>query len=245
MPMNDIDAALKETDRVINDLGFVGILIQTPIYGNSPEVTKPMDMDELMPLYEMMVQHDLPIWIHPKREFSIADYSIEDRSKYLIHQMFGWPYETAIAMARLVYSGVIEKYPDLKFITHHAGGMVPFLADRIVNQCRWYQQGLKARFLDKLSRPAVDYFKRFYCDTAIYANTDAFMCACSFFGADRVMFGTDFPYDDELGHTSIRETIKGIDGMEIPDYDKLKIFEGNAKAILKISDKNKSGIKRK
>ena len=244
LPMNNIDAALKETDRAINDLGFSGILIQTPIYGNSPEITKPMDMDEFIPLYEMMAHHDRPIWIHPKREFSTADYSIENRSKYLIHQMFGWPYETAVAMSRLVYSGVMENYPDLKFITHHSGGIVPFLADRIVNQCKWYPVGLKARFLEKLSRPAVDYFKLFYCDTAIYANTSAFMCAYSFFGADRVMFGTDFPYDDELGHTSIRETMNGVNKMQISEGDKRKIFEGNAKAILKIDVKGKSGIEK-
>jgi predicted TIM-barrel fold metal-dependent hydrolase len=232
--LNNLEGALSETDRAISQLGFKGILVHSPIYDNNPEVTKPLDMQELAPLYEKMIEYDLPIWIHPKREFGMADYSIERGSKYLIHQMFGWPYETSVAMGRLVYSGVLEKYPQLKFITHHAGGMVPFMAERIVNQCEWYKKGLKARFLDKLSRPPIEYFRIFFADTAVYGNTSALMCAYAFFGEDHLVFGTDMPYDSELGNKSIGEIMRGIADMDIPETSKRKIFEGNARSILKL-----------
>jgi aminocarboxymuconate-semialdehyde decarboxylase len=236
LPMNDIDAALRETERAIESLGLKGVLLQTPIYSNSPEITKPIDSQELLPLYDRMAEYELPIWIHPKREFSTPDYTTEDRSKYLIHQMFGWPYETTVAMARLVYSGLLERYPALKLIIHHSGGMVPFFADRIIHQCEWYKVGLKARFLDRLTRPAVEYFRKFYVDTAVYGNTSALMCSYSFFGPDHLLFGTDMPYDSELGNKSIKEVIKGIAGMDILDSEREKIFEKNTKSLLKFND---------
>ena len=110
LPMNNMDAALKEADRAIYDLRFRGVQIYTPING------RPLDSPEFMPLYEKMAHYNLPIWIHPQREHSIPDYSTEDRSKYTIASLFGWPYETTVAMTRLVFSGVLEKYPNLKFI---------------------------------------------------------------------------------------------------------------------------------
>ena len=152
LPMNNIDAVLRETQRAIEELGFKGIHVHTPIYDSSPERTNPLDMPELMPLYDMMSNYDLPIWIHPKREYSMPDYTTEQTSKYVIHQLFGWPYETTVAMARLVFSGLFEKYPNIKFITHHCGAMVPYLVERIRSQCEWYETGLQAKFLKKLQK---------------------------------------------------------------------------------------------
>ncbi len=234
LPLNNIDAALKECRRAIEKLGFKGVLIHTPIYENDPAVTKPIDIPELMPLYEMMSDYDLPIWLHPRREFLTPDYTTERMSKYLIHQMFGWPYETTVAMSRLVYSGVFEKYPNLKIITHHCGAMVPFFADRITNQCEWYKVGLEAKFIDRLKRPPVEYFRQFYNDTAICGNTAALMCGYEFFGAGNILFGTDMPYDAELGDKSTRDVIQAIEQMKISKVDKQKIFEGNARKLLKL-----------
>lgn len=76
LPMNNINAALKEIDRAINELGFKGIFIQTPVNG------RPMDLPEFMPIYERMAHYDLPIWIHPSRHFSYRDYTNEDASKF-------------------------------------------------------------------------------------------------------------------------------------------------------------------
>ena len=126
LPVNDMDSALKEAKRAINDLGFKGIQLYTPSNG------KPLDSPEFHPLYEMMSNYDLPVWIHPARGRHIPDYRDEDHSRYYIYQMFGWPYETTAAMVRLVFSGIFDKYPGIKFITHHYGAMFPFFSERLV-----------------------------------------------------------------------------------------------------------------
>ncbi|MFQ5827029.1 MAG: amidohydrolase family protein, partial [Dehalococcoidia bacterium] len=125
LPMNNMDAALKEAERAIKELGLKGVIIHTPING------KPMDSPEFMPLYELMSGFDLPIWIHPRRE-QTPDYATEHTSRYWIWCIWGWPYETTAAMTRLVFSGVFDKFPNLKFITHHCGAMVPYFEKRIV-----------------------------------------------------------------------------------------------------------------
>jgi aminocarboxymuconate-semialdehyde decarboxylase len=100
LPMNNIDAALEEIDRAINELKFRGVQVNTPIDD------KPLDSPEFMPIYDKMSQYNLPIWIHPMRTVDFADYRTEKRSKFMIFHVFGWPYETAAAMTRLVFSGV-------------------------------------------------------------------------------------------------------------------------------------------
>jgi aminocarboxymuconate-semialdehyde decarboxylase len=228
LPMNDIDAALEETDRAINELRFRGVQIFSNING------KPLDSPEFMPLYERMAHYNLPIWIHPRREPAFADYQTENRSRYAIFSVFGWPYETTVAMARLVFSGVLEKYPELKFITHHAGAMVPYLAQRIVGAYDFDESRVKVKFMRSLRQPPIEYFRMFYNDTALYGNTPALMCAHAFFGAERLLFGTDMPYDSQLGDRHTRETIRAIDAMDIPDADKKMIYEDNARRLLRL-----------
>lgn len=234
LPMNNIDAALEEGHRAITELGFKGIMIHTPIYDSGPTITKPLDLPELMPLYQMMSGYDLPIWLHPIREPSMPDYTIENESKYGIYHIFGWPYETTVAMTRLVFSGVLKKYPDLKIITHHCGAMVPYLAERVTGLYEYHGVRRRAKFAEKLSRPPTEYFRMFYNDTAIYGNTPALMCAYAFFGIKRLLFGTDVPWDAELGNRYTRDTIDAIEHMDIPNSEKEEIFQGNARALLNL-----------
>jgi predicted TIM-barrel fold metal-dependent hydrolase len=232
--LQDMDAALKETQRAIKDLHLRGVLLVTPRFGGSLSVTMPLDTSDLLPLYEMMAEFDLPIWIHPRREYLIPDYTVEKNSKYCLNQCFGWPYETTLCMGRLVFSGILAKFPNIKFITHHSGAMVPFMSGRIEGSCEWYEMSLNVGFTKRLLQPPLEYFKLFYNDTAIYGNTPGLMCAYSFFGADRLLFGTDFPYDAQCGDTYTRKTIDAIKAMEIPQEEKNKIFSENARKILKI-----------
>jgi predicted TIM-barrel fold metal-dependent hydrolase len=85
LPMNDTDAALKETDRAINQLRLRGVLIYTPVND------KPLDAPEFMPLYEKMSRYNLPILIHPMRNPDYPDYRTETESKYRLYNTFGWP----------------------------------------------------------------------------------------------------------------------------------------------------------
>jgi aminocarboxymuconate-semialdehyde decarboxylase len=234
LSLQDMEAALKETERAIKDLNLRGILLVTPRYGGSISKTMPLDTPDIIPLYEMMASFDLPIWIHPRREYLMPDYTVEQSSKYCLNQCFGWPYETTLCMARLVYSGVLARWPNLKFITHHAGAMVPYMAGRIEGSCEWYEMSLNVKFTRRLPQRPIEYFRLFYNDTAIYGNTAGLMCAHDFFGEDRLLFGTDFPYDAECGDTYTKKTIDAIEAMAIQDMGKKKIFEENILKILKI-----------
>ena len=226
LPMNDMNAALDEVDRAINDLHFRGVQIFTPISD------KPLDSAEFLPLYEKMSQYDLPIWIHPQREMDYPDYRTEKTSKYAVHSMLGWVYETSSAMVRLVLSGILAKYANLKFIVHHGGAMIPFLNRRVASFIDFSATRLENRILEHISGPPIDYFKMFYADTAIYGNTAGLMCSYDFFGAQHLLFGTDMPYDSQFGLTFTGETIKSIEQMTISDAEKKMIFEDNARGLL-------------
>lgn len=226
LPMHNMDAALKETERAIKELGFKGIQIYPSMQG------KPLSSDEFMPLFEMMSGFDLPIWIHPMRRISTPDFSSEDQSFNQLFSIFGWPYDTTAIMTRLIFAGIFEKFPKIKIITHHCGAMVPYFADRIVVH---YDNGLERLGDDRfpgLTKHPIEYYRMFYADTALNGNTSALMCAYHFFGEDRMLFGTDMPYDVGNGAVSIRQTIEAIDGMQIPDASKRKIYGENAKNLL-------------
>ncbi len=252
LPMNGIDTTLKEIDRAIGELGFRGICMDTPIYQlKKPDgvnydydydTVKPIDSPELMPIYESMSRHKLPIWIHPRGASGVPVYKGEKRGKYGLSHVFGWPIESAMAMGRLVCSGIMAKYPNLRFITHHCGGgIVPALVGRLDNSfdslkfggMKWGQADGEDPF--GVKRP-VDYFRMFYADTALYGDTAGLMCGHAFFGVDHMLFGTDYPWDIEEGDKYIRLTINAVNRMNIPDADKEKIFEGNARQILRLDN---------
>ena len=226
LPMNDIDSALKELDRAISKLHFKGIQLCTDING------KPLDSPEFLPFFEKMQKYDLPIWLHPTRGPKIADYTTEDTSKYKLHHIFGWPYDTSVMMVRLVLSHVLEKYPKLKLITHHLGAMIPFFDKRLLSFLRGPDMD---QYTKGLSQPPMDYFKMFYGDTALQGSTAGLMCGYAFFGADHILFGTDMPYGSYSGErTVVEETIDSIEKMNIPSLEKVKIFKDNAIKLLNL-----------
>jgi predicted TIM-barrel fold metal-dependent hydrolase len=231
LPMNNPDAALKETERAITELGFKGIYVHSNING------KPLDSPEFLPLWEKMAEYNLPIYIHPWRSDNFADYPTEQASKYMIASVFGWPYETTAAMTRFVFSGILEKYPKLKIITHHCGGMVPYFKQRIYQHYGQASLGSDARsaYVRTLSKPPLEYYKMFYNDTAIHGNTYALMCAYDLCGADHLVFGADMPLGDYyFGFRSYRQTINAIEAMNITPEEKKKIFVDNAVSLLRI-----------
>lgn len=111
-------------------LGALGVEVGTSVKGT------PMDDPRFEPFYARMAALDKALWVHPTRAATAADYPTEFYSKYRLSTTFGWPYETAVFMSRLIFSGVMDRYPTLRVITHHAGGMVPHHAMRIVAQSK-------------------------------------------------------------------------------------------------------------
>ena len=226
LPLNNMDAATKEAERTIKELGFKGIQIYTSIQG------KPLSSEEFMPLYKMMCDFDLPIWIHPLRRSSTPEYPTENSSVHQIFSIFGWPYETTAAMTRLVFAGILEKFPTIKFITHHCGGMIPYFADRIVVHYNNGLERLGQKFFPGLTKHPIEYFRMFYNDTALSGSASGLKCGYDFFGEDHLLFGSDMPYDVGNGAIAIRQTIEAIEGMNIPESSKKKIYEGNARNLV-------------
>lgn len=228
-PIGGPDAGVRECERAIRN-GALGVQIHTNIAG------KPLDAPEFEPFFETMNRLGKPIWLHPARDASSPDYKTESRSKYEIWWTFGWSYETGAAMARLVYSRIMDKYPNLKIITHHFGGIVPMLEGRIGPG----NDQLGARTSDEdltivlksLKKRPLDYFKHdFYADTAVFGGVPATHCGLAFFDLDKIVFASDCPFDPEKGTMYTRETLRILEGIDMPTADKEKIWHGNLERI--------------
>ncbi len=224
-------AMVEDARRNIEDLGALGMQIFSNVGG------KPLDAPEFEPFFAYMNEAKKPIWLHPARGANMPDYLSETKSEYEIWWTFGWPYETSAAMARMVFSGMFDKFPDLKVITHHAGGMIPYFEGRVGPG--WDQMGarttdrdLKAEVLDKLKRPHLEYFKAFYADTATFGSGRAISHAMEFFGADKVLFASDAPFDPEGGPMYIRETMARIDALGLSDEARRAVYQDNAVRLL-------------
>src|SRR5690606_24568535 len=232
-PMNNPESLVAECRRVIEELGAVGVQIFTNVSG------KPLDLPEFEPFFEYMASTGKPVWLHPARGENFPDYLTEKRSEYEIWWTFGWPYETSAAMARLVFSGIFDKYPGLKIITHHAGGMVPFFEGRVGPG--WDQMGKRttdrdlSAVLKALKRPHLEYFKDFYADTASFGSRKAIEHAIEFFGEDHVLFASDAPFDPEGGPMYIRETIRILDSLDVSEATRRKLYQDNAVRLLGLS----------
>jgi len=233
LPMNNVPAALEEMDRAIEKLGARGIQICTSVNG------RPMDEPEFFPVFERVTRHHkLPVFMHPVRPGSRPDYPTEQLSKYEIWQVLGWPYETSVAMARFVFSGLLEKLPDLRLVTHHCGAMIPFLSGRA--ETLWAQLGARsadgsdADILKRMSKKPIEYFKMFYADTVLGGSAPALRCGLDFFGIDKIVFASDCPFDPENGPMFIREGIRSIEDLALSEDDKRKIYFGNALKLLNL-----------
>ncbi len=233
LPMNNVPAAIAEMDRAIGTLGAKGVQIFTNVNG------RPLDEPEFYPLFErMVVAHDLPIWVHPTRTAKFADYPTETKSKYEIWWAFGWPYETTAFMARMVFSGMFDKLPKLRIITHHLGAMAPFFDKRIgygLDQLgsRTSDEDYESLLKSMRKRP-VDYFRMFYGDTSVNGSASAIRCGLDFFGIRHVLFGTDCPFDPQGGPLFIRENIKAIDSLKLRPGDRRRVYFGNAIQMLRL-----------
>jgi aminocarboxymuconate-semialdehyde decarboxylase len=153
--------------------------------------------------------------------------------------VLGWPHESSVAMARMVFAEFFDRLPRLRVITHHCGATVPFLLGRIGPM--WDELGersnneryraIRARMAAKSKRP-IDYFRRFYADTVLGGSTAALRCGLDFFGPDHVVFATDFPFGPENGMWFLRENMRSVDELEIPAAEREGIYLGNALRLL-------------
>jgi uncharacterized protein len=232
LPMNNIEAALAEIDRAVNDLGARGVQLFTNVAG------EPLSAEKFRQIFQRMAVHDLPIWVHPMRGPNFSDYVSEQVSEAEIWFSFGWPYETTACMTRLIYSGLFDELPDLKIITHHMGGMIPYFAGRIGLGFRQIFFGTPEKNPTAenagLEHRPIDYYKMLYADTALNGDIAATRCGHAFFGTSSCLFATDAPFDAEHGRALIRNTIKAVEALPITAGRREMIFAGNARELLKL-----------
>jgi len=228
LPMNAPEAATREAERALLD-GACAIQLHTNVNG------APLDARHFWPIYEIIERSGRPILLHPIRTREMADYRTETTSKYEICSVLGWPYETGVALARLVFSGIMDRFPDLKVIAHHLGGIIPYFEGRVGHS--WDQLGARTSdedygaLLKTLKRRPYDYFKDFYGDTALAGSRAATRCGIEFFGADHVVFASDCPFDPEKGPGYIRATIAVMQSLDLTADDMVKICHRNAERL--------------
>ncbi|MEO8098246.1 MAG: amidohydrolase family protein [Acidobacteriota bacterium] len=230
LAMNNPDSLVKEAFRAVDHLGASGVQIFTNVNG------APLDGPEYVEFFDEMAKREIGIWMHPTRGASMPDYKTEDKSKYEIWWTFGWPYETSVAMARMVFSGFFDRRPNFKLLTHHMGAMAPYFEGRV--GYGWDQLGSRTSnedygaILKQLKKRPIDYFRMFHADTALFGALAGTRCGLDFFGEDMVMFASDVPFEPSPG-LYIRETIRVIEALGLDAAQKEKIYRTNAENFLK------------
>ncbi len=216
LPLNDVGASLDEIERAHNDLGLRGVGLYTNIYG------KYLDDPQFHSIFEKISKLGLPIFVHPSTPV-VAEYL----GKYKIPvPLWGYTYETTIFFTRLVWNGVLEKFPNLNFIATHLGGFIPYQFERIDYAFRGYSR----EFGYKLSNPPSYYFRRLYYD-AVNFHKPAVMEAIMTFGADRIILGTDYAH--RVGDP--KRAVPNIKELPLSESDKEKILGGTARKLLAIT----------
>lgn len=217
LPLGDVEASLAEIERAVGSLGALGVQLYTNVRG------VPLDHPCFDPILSRMEALDRTVWLHPTRNATWTDYATERESDFGIWWSLGWPYETAAALSRLVYSGQMDRHPRLRLIAHHGGGMVPHFSARL-GMGPGHRQTK-----DSLPLPPLEYFHRFYADTALFGAPHAVRCVIEFFGPEHVLFGTDTP----LGPPhAVEATIADLNDAGLSEADLAAVYAGNAQRLL-------------
>jgi len=211
IPMDAPDEALRELRRVLDDLKLNGVILVSNIRGRA--LTNPV----YRPFFEEANRRKLCILLHPMIPLNPEQYT-----EYVLGPIVGFPADTTLAVARMCYDGLLKDFPDIRWIIAHLGGAVPYLMERMDNGFRDFAE-CKTK-IDQL--PSI-YLKRLYYDTVTFSPYTLNM-ARDMFGTDHMLMGSDYPH--LLG--SIDRAVSSIEALNIPAYEKQRIFSGNALSLL-------------
>jgi len=210
LPLNDPGASATELDRVLR-LGFKGCMVFANVNG------APLADQRFWPLWERASAAKAVMYIHPT--FPLG---VEAMQEYWLLPMVGFLFDTTLAAAHLVYAGVPERFPGIRWILGHLGGAVPYIAER-------FDRGYEA-FADcraNLTKPPSEHLKRFYYDTVNF-DPKAIRLAIDFAGVDQILAGSDYPH--QIG--SIPRMLSSIRAIGLPPAEEAKILGGNAARLL-------------
>lgn len=211
LPLNDPAASVRELVRVMDELGLPGAMVFSNVNGTA------LSDRRYWPLYEAASQRQAVLYIHP-----IHPVGVEAMMDYWLMPLVGFPFDTTLAAAKLVFGGVVERFPGIRWVLAHLGGAIPYLAERLD---RGYHAFRECR--EHITRPPSQTLREFYYDTVNF-DAGALRLAIEFAGADHVLAGSDFPH--RIGSLArMRESIRAL---EIQEPDKEKILGGNARRLL-------------
>lgn len=211
LPWQDIPLAIREMERAKNDLNLKGIILYSHIGGT------PVDSSVYEPIYQRAEELEMPVVLHP-----VVPTWAEAIKDYSMIPMIGLMIDHSFAMLRLILSGILERYPNLKIVQPHTGGVLPYLWGRVQNQTEVMKRGI-----ENITQSPNMYYQRVYFDM-VSPSALAMKFIYDFAGADRLLFGSDHPWVD-IGVFS-----KLIKEMDIPEEDRNKIFGLNAQKLFKI-----------
>lgn len=218
VPLNDVGPAIEELHRAIHELGMNGLIIGSNIKG------KPLNSAEFRPFFEEVDRLSLPVLVHP-----MTPAGVELMLEYGLAPLIGFVFDTTLAITRMIYSGMMERHSNIKFIVAHLGGAIPYLFERINNGYRAYPE-----CRESLSVLPSHYLKDLYYDTVSF-HEPALMCAYHTVGADHMVLGTDYPH--VIG--DMGESVSGIEGLQLPQEEKEMILGKNALRILRLNHGDK------
>ena len=221
LPTCSIRASMAELERSVNELGLKGFGCFANLNG------RPLDREELFPIYERLARLGLPVYIHPTAPLATEATGIDIMPTLI----FGWAFDSTVAMTRLVYGRVLERFPEINFVVADVGGVLAFFAQRAINIYTGRTEEIREKY--GLKENPLDAYKRFYVDTADHPAS-TLRCVKDFFGADHMVLGTNYPYGPEEGCLLVKNSLKAIDGLGLDEVDRKKILGDNAARILGI-----------
>jgi aminocarboxymuconate-semialdehyde decarboxylase len=211
LPLQDPQAAVAEAERAVNELGCRGIYLGTNVRG------KELADLSFLPVFERMDALNVPIFLHP-----LNVVGTQRLTSYYLHNLLGNPFDTAVAAANLIFSGLLDRFPKLNICLPHAGGALPYLIGRL-------NHGWKVREECKaLKNPPSSYLRRFTYDTISHAP-ESLDYLIDLVGADRVMMGSDYCFD--MGY---ERPVKVVTALKLSRKDREKIVGGNAARLLRL-----------
>jgi aminocarboxymuconate-semialdehyde decarboxylase len=211
LPLNDPRAAVAELERAFGELGFRGVMLYSNVNGVA------LDDKRFWPLYEKADSLGAVCSIHPN-----SPVGVEAMTEYWLMPLVGFLFDTTLAAAKLVFSGVAERFPHIKWVLSHLGGAIPYIAERLD---RGYAAFRECR--ENISRPPSEYLKGFYYDTVNF-DPASLRLALTFAGPDHLLAGSDYPH--QIG--SLEKMVESLKRLEVPDEDRAAIAGGNAARLL-------------
>jgi aminocarboxymuconate-semialdehyde decarboxylase len=213
LPLNDPAASVKELERVMTVLGFRGVMLFSNVNGIG------LDDQRFWPLWEKADELGAVLFIHPTHPVGV-----EAMTEYWLMPLVGFMLDTTLAAGKLLFSGVIRRFPRITWVLAHLGGAVPYLAER---WDRGYRAFKECR--ENLDRPPSEYLKNLYYDSVNF-DVNALTMAINFAGVEHIVAGSDYPH--QIG--SLDQMKESIAALPLSEEDKDRIRSGNAARILRL-----------